>query len=136
MAPGSVKPGLHQNFPVATVDVTVSLHYRDAKQAIESQSIVQVLTQIRGDAPGLEPLFTVFSGAKHEVRDNVLIVPNWTIRIDRQTGASYVDVKRGDKIEEIEIVTGLRNANESEVISGLSEGDVLVVPQQSGFFGN
>jgi HlyD family secretion protein len=71
-----------------------------------------------------------------EVRDNVLIVPNWTIRIDRQTGKAYVYVQRGDKIEEIEIVTGLRNANESEVVSGLNEGDVLVVPQKSGFFGN
>ncbi len=71
-----------------------------------------------------------------EVRDNVLIVPNWTIRIDRQTGKSYVDIQRGDKIEEIEIVTGLRNSDKSEVISGLNEGDVLVVPQKSGFFGN
>jgi HlyD family secretion protein len=71
-----------------------------------------------------------------EVRDNVLIVPNWTIRIDRQTGKSYVDIQRGDKVEEIEIVTGLRNSNESEVVSGLNEGDVLVVPQTSGFFGN
>ena len=71
-----------------------------------------------------------------QVRDNVLVVPNWTIRIDRQTGKSYVDVQRGDKVEEIEIVTGLRNANESEVVSGLNEGDVLVVPQKSGFFGN
>jgi HlyD family secretion protein len=70
-----------------------------------------------------------------EVRDNVLIVPNWTIRIDRQTGKAYVYVQRGDKIEEIEIVTGLRNANESEVVSGLNEGDVLVVPQKSGLFG-
>jgi len=70
-----------------------------------------------------------------EVRDNVLIVPNWTIRIDRQTGKSYVNIKRGDKIEEIEIVTGLRNADKSEVLSGLNEGDVLVVPQKSGFFG-
>ncbi len=71
-----------------------------------------------------------------EVRDNVLIVPNWTIRIDRQTGKSYVYVKRGDNVEEIEIVTGLRNANESEVVSGLKEGEVLVVPQKSGFFGS
>ena len=71
-----------------------------------------------------------------EVRDNVLIVPNWTIRIDRQTGKAYVDVQRGDKVQEIEIVTGLRNTNESEVVSGLNEGDVLVVPQTSGFFGN
>ena len=70
-----------------------------------------------------------------EVRDNALIVPNWTIRIDRQTGKSYVYVQRGDKVEEIEIATGLRNANESEVVSGLSEGEVLVVPQKSGFFG-
>jgi HlyD family secretion protein len=70
-----------------------------------------------------------------EVRDKVLIVPNWTIRIDRQTGKAYVYVQRGDKVEEIEIVTGLRNANESEVVSGLNEGDVLVVPQKSGFFG-
>lgn len=70
-----------------------------------------------------------------QVRDNVLIIPNWTIRIDRQTGKSYVDVKRGDKTEEIEIVTGLRNANESEVKSGLNEGDVLVVPQTTGLFG-
>ncbi|CAG0936388.1 Leukotoxin export protein LtxD [Thermoflexales bacterium] len=70
-----------------------------------------------------------------EVRDNVLIVPNWTIRIDRQTGKAYVYTQRGDKVEEIEIVTGLRNANESEVTAGLNEGDVLVVPQKSGFFG-
>src|SRR5512143_837018 len=70
-----------------------------------------------------------------EVRDKVLIVPNWTIRIDRQTGKSYVYVKRGDKVEEIEIATGLRNANESQVVSGLNEGEVLVVPQKSGFFG-
>ena len=71
-----------------------------------------------------------------EVRENVLIVPNWTIRIDRQTGKSYVYVQRGDKVEEIEIGTGLRNANESEVTSGLNEGEVLVVPQKSGFFGS
>jgi HlyD family secretion protein len=70
-----------------------------------------------------------------QVRDNALIVPNWTIRIDRQTGKSYVYVQRGDKVEEIEIVTGLRNANESEVLSGLNEGEVLVVPQKSGLFG-
>ena len=70
-----------------------------------------------------------------DVRDNVLVIPNWTIRIDRQTGKAYVNIQRGDKLEEIEIVTGLRNTNESEVISGLSEGDVLVVPQRTGLFG-
>jgi HlyD family secretion protein len=67
-----------------------------------------------------------------EVRDNVLIVPNWTIRIDRGTGKTYVNLRQGDKINEVEIVTGLRNTNESEVVSGVNEGDELVVVQQSG----
>ena len=30
---------------------------------------------------------------------NVLIVPNWTIRIDRQTGKSYVNIQRGDSVQ-------------------------------------
>ena len=71
-----------------------------------------------------------------ETRDGVLLVPNWTIRLDRATGKAYVNVRRGDgansPIEEIEITTGLRNANESEVLSGVKEGDELVVTQKSG----
>lgn len=62
---------------------------------------------------------------------NVLSVPNWTIRIDRSTGKTYVDVQRASQIEEVEILTGLRNADDSEVLSGVNEGDVLVVPQTS-----
>jgi HlyD family secretion protein len=72
-----------------------------------------------------------------EVRENVLIVPNWTIRIDRATGQAYVNVRRGEKIEEVKITTGLRNTNESEVVSGVTEGEELVVVQKSGLsFGN
>ena len=72
-----------------------------------------------------------------ETREGVLLVPNWTIRIDRSTGKAYVNVRRGDKVEEVEIATGLRNANESEVKSGVNEGDELVVTQKSGLsFGN
>ena len=72
-----------------------------------------------------------------EVREKVLIVPNWTIRIDRATGQAYVNVRRGAAIEEVKITTGLRNTNESEVLSGVTEGDELVVVQKSGLsFGN
>lgn len=67
-----------------------------------------------------------------EVREGVLVIPNWTIRIDRGTGKAYVNLRQGDKLNEVEIVTGLRNTNESEVVSGLNEGDELVVVQKSG----
>jgi HlyD family secretion protein len=66
-----------------------------------------------------------------DTHSGVLIVPNWTIRIDRATGKTYVNIRRADKLQEVEIVTGLRNANESEVISGVNDGDVIVVPQKS-----
>ncbi len=72
-----------------------------------------------------------------EVREGVLVIPNWTIRIDRGTGKAYVNLRTGETITEVEIVTGLRNTNESEVVSGLNEGDELVVVQKSGLsFGN
>lgn len=72
-----------------------------------------------------------------EVREGVLIIPNWTIRIDRGTGKTYVNLRQGDQLNEVEIVTGLRNTNESEVLSGLTEGDEVVVVQKSGLsFGN
>ncbi len=62
-----------------------------------------------------------------EVED-VLRVPNWAIRLDRETGAALVNVRRPDGvIEEVPIETGLRNEQFSEVISGLQEGDVVVV---------
>lgn len=61
-----------------------------------------------------------------ESRPNVLLVPNWAIRIDRATGKTYVNLKQGDTIREIEIITGARNESESEVIAGLSEGDHVV----------
>lgn len=60
-----------------------------------------------------------------ESLENVLLVPNWAIRIDRATGKSYVNLKEGQTIHEVEIATGARNENDSQVVSGLSEGDVV-----------
>ncbi len=58
--------------------------------------------------------------------ENVLLVPNWAIRLDRATGQAYVNLKEGQTIREVEIVTGPRNENDSQVLAGLSEGDVVI----------
>ena len=72
--------------------------------------------------------------------DNVLIVPNWAIRLDRETGNAYVLQKMADGTTSETIVeTGLRNEQFSEVLSGLQAGDVVVVTserQAFSFFGN
>jgi HlyD family secretion protein len=102
---------------------------RIAPTATESAGVVSYVVTVAIDptaAPiraGMSAIVDVIT----DTRDGVLVVPNRFIRIDRSTGRSYVNVKRGDQIEEIEIVTGLRNDNESEVLQGLSEGDMLII---------
>ncbi|MEJ2749218.1 MAG: efflux RND transporter periplasmic adaptor subunit, partial [Anaerolineae bacterium] len=72
--------------------------------------------------------------------DNVLIVPNWAVRLDRETGNAYVLQKMADgTVAETIVETGLRNEQSSEVLSGLQAGDVVVVTserQAFSFFGN
>lgn len=72
--------------------------------------------------------------------DDVLTVPNWAIRLDRETGNAYVLQKMADgTISEVVVGTGLRNEQFSEVLSGLQAGDVVVVTSERetfSFFGN
>jgi HlyD family secretion protein len=64
-------------------------------------------------------------------RDNVLLVPNRFVRIDRTTGQVFVDRLVGSEIQPTEIQIGLRDEAMSEVLAGLEEGDVVVLVTQS-----
>ncbi|MGD8626071.1 MAG: efflux RND transporter periplasmic adaptor subunit [Anaerolineae bacterium] len=66
-----------------------------------------------------------------ERREDVLLVPNRFITIDRLTGRTFVDHLVGQEIQAIEIQTGLRDETYSEVLAGLQEGDVVVLVQRS-----
>ena len=71
--------------------------------------------------------------------DNVLTVPNWAVRLNRETGEAFALVRQADgTIGEVVIETGLRNEQFSEVLSGLNEGDQVVLTDEreglSGFF--
>lgn len=69
-----------------------------------------------------------------EIAD-VLVVPNWAVRLDRETGQAFVNRLGTDGlVEETTVETGLRNEQFSEVLSGLSEGDeVVVTNEREGF---
>ncbi|MEZ4644390.1 MAG: efflux RND transporter periplasmic adaptor subunit [Chloroflexota bacterium] len=67
--------------------------------------------------------------------DNVLTVPNWAVRLNRDTGEAFVQVARADgTVVEMPVETGLRNELSSEVTSGLQEGDVVVVTNEREAF--
>ncbi len=66
-----------------------------------------------------------------ERRENVLLIPNRFIRVDRTTGQAFVDRPAGDRVQPVEIQIGLRDELSSEVLAGLNEGDVIVLVKGS-----
>lgn len=61
-------------------------------------------------------------------REGVLLAPNWAVR--RQGGKSYLTVLGADgKSREVEVQVGARNDTQTEIVSGASEGQVVVSPQ-------
>ena len=59
-------------------------------------------------------------------KENVVLVPNRAIK--RQGGGQVVDVLVGDKAETRQVKTGLVNGQVTEVVEGVAEGDMVVIP--------
>lgn len=90
-------------------------------------------------AADLRPGMSASAAITVDELDGVLVVPNWAVRLNRGTGEAFVLIQRPTgEIEEVTVVTGLRNESFSEIVSGLSEGDVVVLTNAreglSGFF--
>jgi HlyD family secretion protein len=64
-----------------------------------------------------------------EVRD-VVLVPNWAIRRDRDTGQAYVGLLRDGVIEEVAVELGARDEEYSEVRQGVQAGETVAVSDQ------
>ncbi len=114
-----------------------------APTSTSTSGVVTYLVTINLDdaaAADLRPGMSASASITVEEIDGVLVVPNWAIRLNRETGEAFVLIQRaGGAIEEVPVETGLRNEQFSEVLSGLSEGDVVVLTNErqglSGFFG-
>jgi len=61
---------------------------------------------------------------------DVLIIPTWVVRIDRDTGQNYVQRRVGEQTERADIRLGVRGNGVVQVLGGLEEGDVLVLIQE------
>ncbi len=73
------------------------------------------------NAPAIELSGTAFA------KDVSLVIP--TSAITERDGKKYVQVKAGKETEEKEITTGISDNTNTEVVSGLSAGDQVVVSQ-------
>ena len=113
-----------------------------APTSTATSGVVTYLVTINLDeaaAADLRPGMSASAAITVDELDNVLVVPNWAVRLNRETGEAFALVRRADgTISEVVIETGLRNEQYSEVLSGLSEGDQVVLTNEreglSGFF--
>jgi HlyD family secretion protein len=71
-----------------------------------------------------------------EITDQLLI-PNWVVRIDENTGQTYVFEQTPEGPQRVDVELGIRYEGRSQVLDGLEEGQTLVLVrnQEDGFFG-
>jgi HlyD family secretion protein len=65
--------------------------------------------------------------------DNVLMLPNRFIRIDRLTQQAYATVERDGAYVEVPITLGLRNETDSQIVTGAAEGQRVVLLPRATF---
>lgn len=94
-----------------------------------------VTINIAGQDVELRPGMTANASIVVEELGDVLVAPNWAVRLDRETGQAFVNRLATDgSIDEVVVETGLRNDQFSEIVSGLEEGDVVVVTDEREAF--
>jgi HlyD family secretion protein len=65
---------------------------------------------------------------------DVLQIPTWVVRVDQDTGQTYVHRRLGDEIERVDVQLGARYEGVAQVIGGLSPGDKIVRLEDSAAF--
>lgn len=113
--------------PEAEVEGTVTFVAPNATVEGGVVSYRVVITLEPTDAP-IRVGMTGTAGIVTEVLEDVLLVPNWAVRLDRTTGEAFVNIRRENgRVEEVAIELGMYGNEFSEVLSGLEEGDEVVV---------
>lgn len=83
-----------------------------------------VIIQFDSEAPEILPNMSATANIILEVKDNVLLIPSSVIQ--KQGDQSVVRVLKGKQEQTVTIGTGLVSDTQTEVLSGLSEGDEVV----------
>lgn len=60
-------------------------------------------------------------------REDILLVPNRAIQVDRANGTYTVNRVNGETTEPVQVTIGLRDGQYTQITSGLAEGDEVVI---------
>jgi HlyD family secretion protein len=82
------------------------------------------------DAPlraGMSATATIISST----RENVLLIPNRSVQLERETGRTFVERLADGQPQRVEVRLGLRNEQLAEVREGLADNDQLAIRSRS-----
>ncbi len=98
-----------------------------AEKLIEGVVYYEVTIAFENLPGGVRPGMTADLVIKTAEKENVLMVPEDVIQ--KKDGKKFVEVLVGEKPEEREVETGLLGSDDLiEIISGLNEGDQVIIP--------
>lgn len=135
---GSVREGqpVTLTFDALSGDSFIGIVTRIAPNANPTTGTVvtyQVEVRLPINAGKVKPGMTASASITVRELKNAVRVPNIFVRLDRRTGMAYVNlVSAESKLTEIPITLGLRTDEYSEVVAGLSEGDIIGINLDSG----
>lgn len=122
--------GFYIDDPV-TVELNGDLYegvvVRTPKEEIEEGDSYNnvVFVEFTKESPGFGCLGSIGNIKKiNAFSENALVIPKYIIKTDGER--KYVQVLKNDEKVEADITTGISNAVEIEVLSGLSEGDKVI----------
>ncbi|HNS15966.1 MAG TPA: hypothetical protein PKM08_11595, partial [Syntrophorhabdaceae bacterium] len=126
-----VKPGMKVEYWVDAYrdkrfSGTVSLIY---PQPEIKENIVYYLAILKidpKDTTFLKPEMTTHVRIIIDEKADVIVVPNGAIRFEE--GKNVVYVRSKDKAERRAVTTGIRDDRFTEIISGVSEGERVIIP--------
>jgi multidrug efflux pump subunit AcrA (membrane-fusion protein) len=96
-------------------------------QPVVKENIVYYLAIVKvskEDSVFLKPEMTTHIKIIFSEKENILIAPNASIKFEKGKQVAY-KVTGSDKVQQVEVKIGIRGENNTEIISGVSEGDLL-----------
>jgi macrolide-specific efflux system membrane fusion protein len=98
----------------------------------ESSGVTTYPAIVKLDAPleGLLPNMSATASIIIATKDNVLLVP--TTALTTTNGQTTVRVMKNKTVSQVTVETGLASDSQTEIISGLSEGDTIVTSVSTG----
>jgi macrolide-specific efflux system membrane fusion protein len=109
-------PGLTYTGKVVSIDTIGSV----SSGVTTYPAVIKLDTEV----PEIFSNMTASANIITQIKDNVLLVPAGAVQT--QNNLSTVRVMKNGKIEEVVVETGLISSTQTEIVSGLNEGDTIV----------